>query len=176
MSNRLKIFNFAAFQAVWMAAVLGAANGIGWAGPLCLLLWLPIHFHFSHCRYQDLMLAAIAVAFGTLIDTGYQASGLLRFESAFLNPPAAPLWISALWVAYVLTLNHSLNWLRGRAALAFAFGAVGGPMAYWAGLRLGALEFIASPALVLVVIGCVWALATPLLVHSPWALERVRAE
>lgn len=171
--NRLKVFNFIAFQAVWMAAVVGAANGIGWIGPACLLAWLPIHFHLSDCRYQDFMLAAVAVAFGTLIDTMYQYWGLLRYESASLMQPMAPLWISTLWVAYVLTLNHSLNWLRGRAALAFAFGAFGGPMAYWAGLRIGALEFVASPALALLVIGCVWALTTPLLVSSPWALERV---
>jgi hypothetical protein len=60
------------------------------------------------------------------------------------------------------TMNVSMGWLRGRYALAAVFGAMGGPMAYYSGAKLGAM--IALPPLQsLVVIGAAWAVAMPLL-------------
>lgn len=66
--------------------------------------------------------------------------GLFRYGSGNFLAGLAPYWILALWAQFATTLNLSLAWLKDRALLAATFGAVGGPLAFWAGQRLGALE------------------------------------
>jgi hypothetical protein len=63
-----------------------------------------------------------------------------------------------------------MRWLHGRYALAALLGAIGGPMAYFAGIRLGAAALLASDVVVYGVLAAVWAVAVPLLVL---ATERV---
>jgi hypothetical protein len=41
------------------------------------------------------------------------------------------------------------------------FGAIGGPLSYWAAARLGAVQFVHPPALV-AALAVVWAVAMPL--------------
>jgi hypothetical protein len=69
----------------------------------------------------------------------------------------------ALWVAFATTLNASMNWLKGRRLLAFVFGAVGGPLAYFAGAKLGGVTFH-DPAMALAALALGWAIITPVLV------------
>jgi hypothetical protein len=57
-----------------------------------------------------------------------------------------------------------MGWLKGRPWLAVAFGAVGGPLAYLAGNRLGGVE-MSEPALALLVQGLGWAAMMPLLLR-----------
>jgi len=69
----------------------------------------------------------------------------------------------ALWMLFATTLNVSLAWLKRSALLAALFGAIGGPLAYYGGAKLGALSFLApTPALVALALG--WGLLTPLLI------------
>jgi hypothetical protein len=64
---------------------------------------------------------------------------------------------------FATTLRSSLAWLRTQLAVAGVIGALGGPAAYAAGVRLGALEIAASWTSY-AAIGVAWALALPLLV------------
>ena len=58
----------------------------------------------------------------------------------------------------------SLGWLKRSLPLALLFGAVGGPLAYVAGGKLGGLSFLQqTTALVALAIG--WAVITPLLLR-----------
>jgi sigma54-dependent transcription regulator len=69
----------------------------------------------------------------------------------------------ALWLNFAATLNVSLAWLRGHYALAAAFGAVGGPLAYYGGAKMGATEVLPSQGgLLVLAIG--WGVMTPVLV------------
>jgi hypothetical protein len=63
---------------------------------------------------------------------------------------------------FATTLNLSLGWLKGRPALAALLGAVGGPLAYFAGHRLGGIE-LPDPAVALLVQGLGWSVLMPLL-------------
>ena len=47
-----------------------------------------------------------------------------------------------MWMNFALTLNHAMAWLKGRPVVGLILGAIGGPLAYFAGAKLGA----ASPA------------------------------
>lgn len=156
------VFNFVLFQANWFACVLSAARGWVWVGAVCLVAVPAFHAWLCGSRWRpELLLAAGLVLGGGLIDTAYAWSGLIRYEANPLPSFLAPVWILALWANFASTLNHSLGWLRGRVLLQAAFGAVGGPLAYLAGVKLGALGWGAAPALCLSVLAAVWALATP---------------
>ena len=67
-----------------------------------------------------------------------------------------------LWMIFAITLNHSLVWLKNRISLSVIFGAIGGPLAYLAGEKLGAIIITQQLSLVLLSIG--WALITPFLI------------
>ena len=75
-----------------------------------------------------------------------------------------------MWINFALTLNGSMRWLHGRYLLAAVLGAIGGPLAYVAGVKLGAAALLASSTLVYGALAVVWAGAVPLLV---WVTDRV---
>lgn len=74
----------------------------------------------------------------------------------------SPAWIVALWLAFATTFNVSLRWLQGRHGLSAALGLIGGPLAWFAGSRMGALE-LSDLKLDLLVIGVGWAVLMPVL-------------
>ena len=71
------------------------------------------------------------------------------------------LW--PLWMLFATTLNVSLRWLRRMPAAAVVLGALGGPLAYWGGARLGGMTF-AAPLAATVVLAVGWAVLTPAMV------------
>ena len=62
----------------------------------------------------------------------------------------------SLWIAFATTLNHSLRWLVNRPVAAALCGAIGGPLAYLAGAKLGALT-IGAPLPAIALIAVLWA-------------------
>jgi hypothetical protein len=56
-----------------------------------------------------------------------------------------------------------MSWLADRYLVGAVFGAVGGPLAYLAGVRLGAAILGPSQTAALIVVAIEWALAMPLL-------------
>jgi hypothetical protein len=82
----------------------------------------------------------------------------------------APYWIVAMWVLFATTLNVGMRWLRRSTAIAAVAGAIGGPLAFFAGASIGAVELV-SPAIALIAIGIGWAVMLPLLVKLTVWLE-----
>ena len=85
-------------------------------------------------------------------------SGAMAFPEA--AGPAFPttLWMVALWINFAAALRHCMGWLCGRFVLATVFAAIGGPLAYLAGSKFGALEIHSLLAIVIA-----WALVMPCL-------------
>lgn len=158
-----KVLNFALFQAAWFACVLGAARGWPWLGPLALLAVVAVGLALSGDRRGEIQLLASAAALGFLFDTGMTAAGIFHPLPHFFPAPWSPPWLIALWPNLAATLNVSLAWLRGRYLLAAVFGAVGGPLAYYGGAKLGAAITLPGPY-DLLALSAGWAAATPLLV------------
>jgi hypothetical protein len=67
-----------------------------------------------------------------------------------------------MWALFATTLNVSLGWLQGRWVLTVVLGAMAGPLSYWAGVRMGAVQFV-EPAQAVAALAVGWGLATPLL-------------
>lgn len=112
-----------------------------------------------------------AVLLGLVADSVLLATGWIAYPNGDWLPGLAPYWIVCLWALFATTLNVSMRWLSGRYLLAAVFGAIGGPLSYLAGARLGAMSFVdAVPALIALAIG--WACAMPFLVWLAARLEQ----
>ena len=109
---------------------------------------------------------------GTAVDSAQQALGWIRYVGEPLAGlhPLAPAWIAALWLLFPITFHSSLGWLRRRPFLAALFGAVGGPLGYLGGERLGALEIGSERWTSLGGLALAWGLAMPALL---WLAERL---
>lgn len=162
--------NFIAFQIGWFAAVLGAGNDMPWLGVVIVPLVLLLNLVLSADWRQELIVALAAAVMGFAVDTGLVATGVFA-PVAFLVPhPLSPPWMVMLWMNQAATLNSCLAWLRGRYLAGAVFGAVGGPLAYLSGAKLGAASLPSTIGLV--VLGITWAGAFPALLGLAELLRR----
>ena len=99
-------------------------------------------------------------------DSAWIALGWLDFRAPWPSTQLAPGWILGIWLAFSLTLNHSLAFLKQRYALSALLGAIGGPLAYWSASQgLGAVHFDAPMTTVLPGLCVGWTGLFPLLVR-----------
>lgn len=164
------IYNIVAYQAAWFACVLSAAAGLPWLGVTITVALIVLHIARTTRRGAEIELIAAAAFIGLLVDSALTSGGYLQFSSGTWAPGWAPYWMVVLWGAFATTLNHSLRWLTTRPLFAALFGAAGGPLAYWAGVKLGALD-MPLPQRALPVIGAAWAAAMWLLAVCAAKLE-----
>jgi len=166
--------NVVGAQIGWFACVGGAAAGRpAWGAALALLL-LAMHLVFAPRPAAELRLILCAVAIGMAWDSLLAATGVVQYAVGVWLPGTAPYWIGVLWALFGATLNHSLRWLRRRPLPALVFGAVGGPLSFWAGQRMGAASFPDTP-LALAVLSVGWALLMPGLAHLACQLDEAAA-
>lgn len=136
MSTRADLVgNVLGNQAVWLCAVAGAGRGVAWPAVVAALLYCTWQLRVSTTRAVDLRLVAVALALGCVVDGALAAAGWLDYAASWPAVDFAPAWILALWAAFAMLPMHGLAWLRHRRLVAFAFGAIGGPLAYLAAAR-----------------------------------------
>ena len=142
----MMIVNALAFQLCWFACVLGGSYAALLAVGL-FALW-----HLPGTRKPEWLLLTMVTLCGLLWDTLLMHLGVIRFTQPQL---LIPLWLVLLWLAFAMTLWHSLAWCSRRLWLAAPCGAVAAPLSYSAGSQLGALEL---NSYALPVISSGWAL------------------
>ena len=155
------LINVLGFQIGWFSCVLGAAHGMPWLG---LLVALPVMgWHLTQANNPRLELGWIipATLIGSLFDQTLLSAGLLQYPASAWPASLLPVWMMVLWLLFFTTLNVSLRWMRKRHLVAIVFGLVGGPLAYLAGARMGAMQLLDKPML-LIIVGLGWAVITPL--------------
>ena len=157
--------NLILFQAGWFVTVIGVANQSEWIAITCVWIILSTHLYIVTDRQTELLLIIVAGVMGFIIDSVlisqelFSAAGNIGFKGM------APLWLIALWMLFASTVNHSLGWLKGRYMTSGSLGFIFAPLAYVAGDKFGVLTISTDYSMyqVLLVIGLVWAVATPLL-------------
>lgn len=156
------LLNFAAFQIGWFAAVLGAANGMPWAGPLVIAAVIALHLATVRRPSEELALIAACGLIGAVMDSLLVAAGWVTYPAGLVFQNAAPYWIVAMWMLFATTLNISLGWLKSRKLAGAVFGLVGGPLAYYTGFKLGGIQFTDfTAAMIALAVG--WAAVVPVL-------------
>lgn len=153
--------NFLLFQLVWFSCVLGAANGLPQLSIISLSAFLLIHFYYTDQLNADMLIVALCVSLGLVLDGLWIYLGYVSYLHMSFSP-VPPYWLLCLWVAFALTINHSMSWMQKRYWLAFIAGGLFGPLSYLAGERLGAMQW-QQPVAATVAFIVSWALLMPLL-------------
>lgn len=153
------LLNYLFYQAGWFACVLGAAAGRPWLGFLLAASLVGAHLWLSVDRVHELRRVALAVTVGGLVEAIQIAAGTYQFTSGTVIAALPPPWLVIMWAQMATTFDFSLRPIVSRPVAAMAFGALGGPLAFLAGERLGAitLQRPLVPGLLLLAIS--WAVA-----------------
>lgn len=148
-----KIINFVIFQSVWMLCVIGQHQYIYLA-----IILVALHFLLSPSPRIDAKVVAAVATLGITLDY------LLMLVAVFEFPHHSfPAWLCVVWLAFALTLNHSMAWLaQCSLVVQVILGAIGGASSYIGGHFLGAVYFTYSLTLSAVILILVWAVAMPL--------------
>ena len=160
IANSRNLWNFIQFQAGWFALVLSAAAGLPWLGIAVFAALLVLHLGVFADAREGHFLIVIGVL-GWLWESLVHSLGLLSFPDYPAAALAAPWWMLALWLNFGTVIRHSLAWLGEHCWLACVFGALGGPLAFYAGAKLGAVSFV-SPLWTSAVLAVGWAVLCPL--------------
>jgi len=150
------IANALMFQLAWFVCVQGRSD---WA-LVATLLALILHWRFAVTNPREWKLWLAVLLLGFCVDTALIAVGVLHFPHADLMPPP---WLLCIWIMFASTLLHSLAFLQRSLLLSACLGAVGGPLAYYAGTRFGTARLGGSEWIALVVLAACWSLIMPLL-------------
>lgn len=168
------IINFVGFQIGWFACVLGGANEMPWLGPLLAVPILAWHFHQSSIWTKEFQLIAIITLAGSCFDQFLLWLGWIQYPTSSWPSWLLPVWMMTLWMLFSSTLNVSLRWMRGKYLVAVLFGAIGGPIAYLAGQKLGAMELVAQTN-ALIVLAAGWGLMMPAMLWLSSQLDGQRS-
>lgn len=160
----MRLINFVSFYVGWVACVAGAGRGRTMLGPLVVAALLVLQLLLRPHAAREAFLILVVGLLGWTVDTTQALLGVFSFGTTSPAPWLCPLWLVAVWMIFATTLTGSMRWLIGRYALAALFGAAGGPLSYYYGLRLGAIEFNTSMVITLVTLAFVWAAVMPVLV------------
>ncbi|MDH3552484.1 MAG: DUF2878 domain-containing protein [Gammaproteobacteria bacterium] len=171
----LLMINFAAFQIGWVSSVIGGAQQMPWLGPLAAVVALTIHFRAARRPIEEILLVLSCALIGAAFDSVLVASGWVSYSSGQISSVLAPYWIVTMWMLFATTLNVSMRWLRGKPAIAAAFGLIGGPLAYIAGQKLGGIE-LSNPIAALIALGIGWAVMMPILLRLSEIFDGMSAE
>lgn len=146
--------NFILFQVAWFACVAGGSVTGAVVGSAVLL----IHFLVISRDIRELRLIAIGALIGCFADQILLLCGLLITSQQGV---LIPCWLIFLWLAFMTCIRHSIGWMQDKPLIAAVGGAIFAPLSYYAGVRLGAIEF-GHRWLTPLVIGLIWAGFMPL--------------
>ncbi len=160
-----KLLNFGLFQAAWFVAVAAAARGDVWLGVIAFSLVVLVHLAIVGERAREVRFLIVAGLLGTVVDTVLSNCGIIAYPSSLAawSSWIVPPWIAALWIGFATLPRFSLAWLAGRPLLAAALGAIGGPLSFLGGVRMGAIAPRPESALTWIVLAIEYAVVTPLL-------------
>ena len=158
------LVNYTLYQMGWFACVLGGASHRPWTGCLIAIILVGLHVAPSDEGSLEVRLVVLAATVGTVVEMVQIAAGTYRFTSGTLTDALPPPWLLAMWGQFATTFRYSLRPVITRPIRAALLGAAGGPLAFLAGERLGAVTLLPPLAYGLLRLSVSWAIA--LLVFS----------
>lgn len=168
--------NYVLYQAGWFACVLGAAWHYPLVGLSLAMLLIAIHLLLVREIAVEGPLLVLALCVGLLVEWVQFAGGTYRFTSGVIVDGWPPPWLLALWAQLATTFRFSLRHVFARPLLALLFGAAGGPLAFLAGERLGAVILLPPVAAGLVRLSICWTVAMAIFAYVLRRIGRPAAE
>ena len=143
----------------WFACVLGGASHRPWTGFAIAMILVGVHLALSVQRSLEVRLVVLATAVGAVVEMMQIAAGTYRFTSGTLTDALPPPWLLAMWAQFATTFRFSLRSVITRPVPAVLCGAAGGPIAFLAGERLGAVSLLPPLEYGLLRLSISWAIA-----------------
>jgi len=160
------LINAGLYQAGWFAMVFGAACGRPWTGAAVGLLFLSVHITLSRERGPEIATVLAIGILGTLTDSAQAFAGVFVFESGYWTYWVVPFWLTVMWMQFATLFHFALRWLSGRYLLSAFLGAIGGPVAFLTGERLGGVIFPMGLRHSVLILAGVWAVIMPLCIFA----------
>ncbi len=167
LPRALVVRNVVLYEIGWLATALGAAGHHAWLGLAVTVPIVALHLVAARDPAREAQLLVAVTLLGAGFDAALTACGWIAFRDPGFVPGLQPWWMIALWLQFATTLNVSLRWLRGHAFWAAALAALGGPLAYWGGERIGAVD-LAAPGQAVTALALGW----PVVILAALALSR----
>lgn len=173
--SRSIITNILLFQLGWFACVLSGAHGNTLLGSMVAAIIIMFHVYRANDTFSEIRLLGLALIIGIVFESFVTWLGLARYSHGQFFDGIAPYWMIMMWPLFATTLNLSMRWLKGLAPVLIAlFGAAFAPLAYYAGYKLGAVEYD-NLLLSLSSIAVAWSVLLPVLVKSSLYLDGYRS-
>jgi hypothetical protein len=153
------VVNYVLYHAGWIACILGAAAHRPVAGLAVALALTAAHLWLVDDRPAELRLVAATLAIGLVVEAAMTARGIYRFTSGSVVTWMSPPWLLAMWAQFATTFRFTARAVLASPTRSALFGVLGGPIAFYAGERLGAVT-LAQPVLpTYVTLGLAWGVA-----------------
>lgn len=158
--------NYVLYQVGWCATIAAVITGLPAVGAATAVALVAVHLRLAREPREELRLILMGGALGLAVDSVQVAAGLLSFPSGSVVWWLCPPWIVTMWMQFATTFRYSLRGFVSRPVRAAVAGALGGPLAYLGGERLGAVHLHEPRALTLIVMSALWLVAVPLLARG----------
>ena len=157
------ITSFVLWQGAWFACVAGAGAGHPELGSLGAGILIIAALAVRKALASEALSVLAAGIAGFLVDSGLVRLGLMEFPDAARLGAPSTLWMALLWcnLAAHIGPGSAFGWLVDRPWLAAFIGATSGPLAYFGGMKLGAITLIDPIGNVLAVLAVVWGVGFP---------------
>ncbi|VUD52802.1 hypothetical protein TDB9533_01706 [Thalassocella blandensis] len=155
----LLVGNALMFQGAWFALMFASDS----QALLLMCVLLAIHYYLYSPSFTEWKVIALVGILGLFID-----SFLIHFQYLPLEPnywlgmTFAPWWLVCLWMAFAMTLYHSMAFLQKHLGITVLLSAIAAPWAYFAG---GYLRGVTLTWQGLLAIAFIWAIWLPALVY-----------
>jgi hypothetical protein len=123
------------------------------------MILIGVNLALSMERSLEVRLVVLATAVGAVVEMIQIAAGTYCFTSGTMTDALPPPWLLAMWARLATTFRFSLHSVITRPGPAVLFGAAGGPIAFLAGERLGAVALLPPLAHGLIRLSISWAIA-----------------
>jgi hypothetical protein len=154
------LVNYVLYQAGWFACILGAAWHQPLAGLAVAVGLVLAHLWLADDRTVEGKLIVVALALGLAVE-GLQtfAGTYAQFTSGRVVAWMSPPWLLAMWAQFATTFRFSMRGVMSHPWRAAAFGVLGGPIAFLAGERLGAVTLAPPLVPALLRLAVAWGVA-----------------
>ncbi|MEM9402176.1 MAG: DUF2878 domain-containing protein [Pseudomonadota bacterium] len=149
--------NLTLFKIGWVAVVASAAAGMAEVGVATVALVVLVHLLRAERANRESLLLVVAACAGLAWESLLVSANVLAYPTTDVGV-LAPYWIIAMWVLFATTLNVGMQWLQRNILIAGLAGAIGGPLSFLAGEKIGAVA-IGDGGLWVIAAG--WAVLMP---------------
>ncbi|WP_455223267.1 DUF2878 domain-containing protein [Kaarinaea lacus] len=162
----------AVFKMTFNPAVLLLGVGISLYGAVydkyiicgfAILTILILHVVSSKLPLVEICVIIMTGVIGACVETINVMMAVYQYGTPTFQDALLPTWVVTIWFVIGAAIRHTFHWLSRHLLISSMMGALLGGLIYFAGSKLGVIQFRGDSNRFLVLAILLWALAFPLL-------------